>query len=634
MTTQGPISPEVARLLQEHLAGIRRTVDRLFGLLLALEWIALIVTAMWLTPRTWNGSQSSVHHHVWLAVALGGLIVLPTIALIRWRKGDATTRHAVAISQSLISSLLIHLTGGRIESHFHIFGSLACLSFYRDWRVLVTATVVTGLDHAWRGIVWPTSVFGIAAAAPWRWLEHVGWVLYADIFLFYSCRLSLREMTEIAKREADSMTAAAEMEQTINERTEALLKNARELRRSYERAEAANVSKSEFLANMSHEIRTPMTAILGYADLLLELGDIDLAPPARLEAIQTIRRNGQQLLTLINDLLDLSRIESGKLTLERIACSPATIVGEVETLMRIRAEAKSIGLRTELVPGVPEMILTDPTRVRQILVNLVGNAVKFTELGEVRMVVRFVPEKAQLELDVIDTGIGIDPRLRDELFEPFMQADNSTTRRFGGTGLGLAISRRLARILGGDLRFLEMQAGQGTSLRLTIPAEVVSGKQAEMSERNRADAMVTHLSADGRALAGIRLLVAEDGPDNQRLILHYLRKAGAEVDLVENGRDAVASALSADESEHPYAVILMDMQMPIMDGYEATSELRARGYEGPIIAATAHAMLGDREKCLAVGCSDYVMKPFERELLIQKLRRYTSDTPCSAGARE
>jgi len=618
------LSTEATRLLQRHSLQNWESTDRMFGRLLLIEWIAMIAIAIWNSPFTWSGSERELHPHVWIAVVLGGIVVLPPLWLIRRHCGSNESRQAVAIGQSLMSALLIHLTGGRIESHFHIFGSLACLSFYRDWRVLVTATVVTGLDHGLRGVLWPTSVFGIAASDSWRWVEHVGWILYEDFFLIYACRRSLAEMTEIAQREGEANSSAARMEAIVEIRTSELRDSERHLRQSRDRAQAANIAKSEFLANMSHEIRTPMTAILGYADLLYELGDISKAPLKRIDAIETIQRNGNDLLLLLNDLLDLSRIESGKLAVERIPCSPARILSDIEHLMRVRADDKGIELVVRNEGNIPSIILGDPTRIRQIILNLLGNAIKFTDRGSVTVVARFKsPPESTMEVDMIDSGIGMTAEAQSRLFDAFVQADSSTSRRFGGSGLGLVISRRLATLLGGDVHIVHSEPGVGTCFRFRIPIDVdsthitVVDAVAEKSEPCRTP--VTH----SRTLAGLRVLVAEDGRDNQRLIMHYLQRAEAETTLVENGIDAVAAATSAAESGLAFDCILMDMQMPQLDGYEATRMLRASGYEEPIIAVTAHAMAGDRRQCLDAGCNDYLTKPIDRNRLVDLLSRLT-----------
>jgi signal transduction histidine kinase len=387
-------------------------------------------------------------------------------------------------------------------------------------------------------------------------------------------------------------------------------------------AEAATRAKSEFLANMSHEIRTPMTAILGYAELLR---DPQLGSRERLEHLETIRRNGAHLLDVINDILDLSKIEAGRMTLERVACSPCALLTEVASTMRVRAKQKQLVFEVVYKGPIPEHIQSDPTRLRQILLNLAGNAVKFTRQGGVRIEVQLV-RAAQadplLEIAVVDTGIGMSPEQQAHLFHAFTQGDSSTTRRFGGTGLGLVISRRLALMLGGDI-VVRSEAGQGSTFLLTLQTGSLAGVNLLInpSEAIRiAAGDPQRPAADPAPLHG-RILLAEDGRDNQLLISFYLRKAGAEVVLADNGKVACELALRSRREGQPFDLVLMDMQMPVLDGYEAASELRGAGWEGPIVALTAHAMAGDRDKCIASGCNDYATKPVDREVLIELCRR-------------
>jgi len=394
-------------------------------------------------------------------------------------------------------------------------------------------------------------------------------------------------------------------------------------------AEAANQSKSEFLANMSHEIRTPMTAILGYADVLREMGDISKAPKDRMDVIDTIHRNGIHLLNVINDILDVSKIEAGKLTVEQIHCSPIQIVSEVASMIKERASNKQIDFDVEFDGAIPKTITSDPTRIRQILINLIGNAIKFTPKGGVRLVTRFVDNAddgsgPQLSFSVIDTGIGLTDEQQNMLFKAFSQADTSMTRRFGGTGLGLIISQRLAQMLGGSIR-VESQAGQGSTFTATLEtgplenAQWVDQPQLLPDQPKHPD---QQKQAAVRQLDGVRILLAEDGIDNQRLISFVLRKSGATVELADNGRVAHDKAMVAMTAQTPFDVILMDMQMPEMDGYTATNLLRTQGYKGSIIALTAHAMAQDRQKCLDAGCDDYATKPINKTQLIFMVGRY------------
>ncbi len=383
----------------------------------------------------------------------------------------------------------------------------------------------------------------------------------------------------------------------------------------------ASNTKSSFLANMSHEIRTPMTAILGFAETLGENVD----DPEQREVITTIQRNGRHLLEIINDILDLSKIEAGQMSIERVSCSSIQLISEVESLMRVRADAKGLALGTTYDFPVPGVIETDPTRLKQILVNLVGNAVKFTEVGGVRILVGF-DRPGMLFIEVSDTGIGMDPQQLEHLFRPFAQADSSTTRKYGGTGLGLTISQRCAELLGGTIT-VTSAPGQGSTFRLCLAVPHIDEKNminsaAELRPPMAVPAAANALPAD--ALAACRILLAEDGPDNQRLISHVLRKVGAEVEIVDNGRSAVDAACHALEDDVPFDVILMDLQMPIMGGYEATAQLRARGYDRPIIALTAHAMSGDRDKCIEAGCDDYATKPIDRKILVEMISRYAT----------
>ncbi len=393
-----------------------------------------------------------------------------------------------------------------------------------------------------------------------------------------------------------------------------------------QRALEATQLKSEFLTNMSHEIRTPMTAILGFAEEVeLELG-ISPANAKIRAALSTVRRNGVHLLALINGILDLSKIEAGRFEVARERCSPIRLVAEVASLLGVHAIEKGLVLETLAVGPVPEEIETDRTRLRQILINLVGNAVKFTESGRVRIEVGLVAGASDtprtLAITVVDTGCGVAPEQVQRLFETFTQVQGSLTREHQGTGLGLALSRKLARLLGGEI-YVESALDRGSRFSLHVPCPPLAGVRvlpaAEVGEfavLERAPVSATPL-----ALAG-RVLLVEDGLDNQRLIGGILRRAGLVVEIAPDGARGCELALLSERSDEPYDVVLMDMQMPVLDGYTAVQRLRASGYGGAIIALTAQAMTGDRERCLAAGCSDYATKPIAREQLLAQIARH------------
>jgi PAS domain S-box-containing protein len=386
-------------------------------------------------------------------------------------------------------------------------------------------------------------------------------------------------------------------------------------------SEAANIAKGQFLANMSHEIRTPMTAILGYADLLMAS---DLPPEKQQEFVQTIQRNGNALLSLINDILDLSSIEENTMPLEKSDCPLRQIVDDVISIVTLRAEEKGLPIQVEYDLSVPRIIHTDPARLRQILVNLVSNAVKFTQRGEVRITVRCkmpVGGRKQLQFLVSDTGIGIAPDEIGKLFQLFSQADGSTTRCYGGMGLGLAISQRFARMLGGDIE-VQSQEGKGSTFTLTIDLDPLEGVQTDSAPPESPARIARPHNELDRSRLGGRILLAEDVPDVRRLIEEVLRQFGLEVDFEETGLAACQRAWQSLTQGRPYDLILMDIQMPKMDGYEATRRLRDLGWEGPIVALTAHAMVGDREKCLEAGCNDYIAKPVDANKFLEILSRF------------
>ncbi|MCP4446067.1 MAG: response regulator [Myxococcales bacterium] len=412
----------------------------------------------------------------------------------------------------------------------------------------------------------------------------------------------------------DALAAACNM---LSEELQASLRQNDERNRELQTALKA---KSQFLANMSHEIRTPLGAMLGFADLLL---GADLSESESLNGAQVIRRNGEHLLAVINDILDLSKIEAGQLRVEKVEFSLPALLSEVDSLMRPRATEKGLEFSTDIRGELPETLVADPFRIRQILLNLVGNAIKFTEKGSVKIEVGSTD--GRLVFDVIDTGIGMTKAATKNLFKPFQQADASMSRRFGGTGLGLAICKSLADALNGTIT-LESEAGRGSRFLFEMMAEVSEGTEMVSSWGTALPNLDSQRSASRtKKLAG-NILLAEDGVDNQVLATSILRRAGLQVTVAENGAIAVERAKAAMEIGLPFDLIVMDMQMPELDGYGATAMLREHGYRGPVIALTAHAMTGEKERCLAAGCDDYLSKPFDRRELVRMVGSHL-DTP-------
>ncbi len=478
-------------------------------------------------------------------------------------------------------------------------------------------------------------------AGDWRWLESWGQSRFSDEGEFLGYVGNSVDITERKKNEVQLKQALADLEA------------------ARQQAQDANASKSEFLANMSHEIRTPMTAILGYAELLsgLEL------PVEGSDYLKTIRLNGDYLLEIINDILDLSKIEAGKLELNREQFDPARVVEDVRSIMNVRACENGLQLNVRYEGKLPRNIESDPKRLKQILINLVGNAIKFTNKGSVDIAVRFgseqrvgqagvtpAPHNARgasemstfeglaalhdlpsglLQFDIIDTGIGMSDEQKSKLFKPFSQGDSSVSRHFGGTGLGLAISRRLARLLGGDI-LAESTLGVGSTFSVTIKTGSI--ENVEFAEPSLViESQPSATSVDQPTELDCRVLVVDDRRDIRFLSKRILTKAGATVDEAEDGQLGLDFVRTRLAEGNPPDLILLDMQMPNLDGYQTAEQLRAAGFVGAIIALTADAMQGDMKRCIEAGCNDYLSKPINAERLVQLVRQLTQAIKSRVG---
>lgn len=493
--------------------------------------------------------------------------------------------------------------------------------------VLMHFGVRLGYDTATSATSWAGSA---GSGALRQFLE-----LARDGLLVAGAILTLAALLKVDRRSTAADHGAHDHDRVSDvnaHRKSSLASQKQELEAARQEALNARRAAAEFLASMSHEIRTPISAILGFAELLVDDQGRASSQQVNTEAIRTIRKQGAHLLGVINGVLDLAKIESGKMQIESTRCSPTQLVNEVHALFGARAAVMGLTLSVEHQFPLPDVVLSDPLRIRQVLVNLVGNSLKFTPpppLSPGRIVLRVSAIRSSdgtstLVFECSDTGRGISDDLAPKLFEPFTQSAASTAREFGGSGLGLSICHRFAKLLGGTIAFRRHETEPGTTFVLTLP---IREAPDTIWLHTLPDVVGPSLDTEASIAPGEpptlrgRVLLVDDSPDIQRLISHLLTRAGAAVDLAANGRIALEMARSAD-GQPRYDLVLMDMQMPELDGYGAATELRAAGFRQPIIALTANALDGDRQRCLDAGCNDYLSKPVDRRTLIETCAKW------------
>jgi signal transduction histidine kinase/ActR/RegA family two-component response regulator len=569
LSEDDPCARRAEELFEQNRQEVFRNTDRLFGRLMLFQWGAAILIAICISPLSWAGQSSQVHAHVWAAIFLGGAITIFPVWLTHVWRGRAFTRHVVAVAQMLMSALLIGLTGGRIETHFHVFGSLVILSFYHDWRVLIPATIVVGLDHFFRGVYWPYTVYGVLAASPWRSIEHACWVAFENVFLVIACLSSVRKMRFIANRTA-------------------------KLEASEEAAQQANRAKDKFLGVLSHELRSPLTPVLGVVSYLNKQNST--LPVELRSEMEMIRRNVELEARLIDDLLDITRITSGKLELALQVIDAHAVIHDAFEICAQDIRTKNLRVKWNL-EAARHQVKADPVRFQQVCWNILNNAVKFTQPdGSVLIQSRNDAEDNFL-LEIADNGRGIEPEALHRIFDAFEQGQRSITREFGGLGLGLAISKTLVDSHGGRLEASSSGRNAGATFTLTLKS--VGEEQCAPVIR----------SGSTPPKSKLRILVVDDHDDTRRVLANLLRAKGHDVLTAMN----VASALETLGREST-DVLLSDIGLPDGTGYELMEQAKT---VQPLIgiALSGFGMAEDVLRSSRSGFAHHLIKPVNVEQL-------------------
>jgi signal transduction histidine kinase/ActR/RegA family two-component response regulator len=601
-------------LFQEQQQNIIEHTDWIFVRLLTLEWLAGILIAFCISPQTWSGAVSSIHPHVWAALLLGGAITIGPVLLALTQPGKVLTRHAIGVGQMLMSALLIHLTGGRIETHFHVFGSLAILAFYRDWKVLMSATAVVYIDHLLRGIFWPQSVYGVLAAPVWRSLEHAGWVIFEVAFLLISVRKSLSEMSNVAERQARLEALNANIERVVAERTAELTRENSERRQAEERlqqsqAQLVQSQKMEAVGRLAggvaHDFNNLLTVVTGYSDFLLLR--LDEKSPLRRE-VEEIQRAAERAAGLTRQLLAFSR----KQVLQPRILNLNDIVGDMNKMLQ-RLIGEDIELRAMLDPNLGK-VSADQGQIEQVILNLVVNSRdamphggKLTiETANVFLDHRTVFRNRGLEigdyvmLAVTDTGVGMTDEVKAHLFEPFF-----STKGVGkGTGLGLATCYGIVCQSEGDIR-VYTEPGSGTTFKIYLPRAIRKVTEATVPKRSNEMPRGTE-----------SVLMVEDDPSVRKLATTVLARCGYRIEEAVNALEALALI----DRHPPFDLVITDVVMPQMSGKQLYLEIMKRVPEVRVLfisgytddALAHHGVLDE-------GLS-FLEKPFSPARLAQKVR--------------
>ncbi|WP_372894937.1 ATP-binding protein [Stieleria sp.] len=453
-------------LLREQQQLIHVRTDRLFAALMVIQWVAGIMAALWISPRTWSGAISETHVHVWAAILLGGVITALPVLLAWKRPGRVVTRHIIAISQMLTSALLIHLTGGRIETHFHIFGSLAFLACYRDWRVLCTATVVVAADHGLRGWLWPESVYGVIGGAPLRLIEHAGWVVFEDIFLIVTIRQSLADMSRNACNQAQLESTNSRIEAEVHRRTEELRESVEETARASRQLVHANKALEEqnkeldqFTYIASHDLQEPVRKLVSFSRLLEQDIDGDLNEDAQRD-LQFIVDAAKRMRSLVQALLELSRV--GRSAMKHEPVDLEQCVDDALDSLELRIKETGAVITRDEFPTV----IGDRTMLTQLYQNLVSNALKFTDEVSPTIQISVTQNEDHWVLGVRDNGIGMKPEYAERIFQPFQRLHNRG--EYEGTGIGLSICKKTVQRHAGEI-WVESEPGQGAHFRFSLP---------------------------------------------------------------------------------------------------------------------------------------------------------------------